>query len=442
MSEAEEVSTFSFDGDFQTKIAALMLRDQLFAQKTDGLISAAYFEREVDQILSNLALEHFKTYKTSPAKASLGTMLKDAFASKRIRKDMLEEVRGRVKELYDTDLSDAEFVSDQVAHFAREKAMEQAIIASVDAMGKRDYAKIEKMVRSALDVGVNDSETAYDYFGEIEGRTKNRLEIAAGITRPAGISTGFPDLDQYLYHKGWGRKELAILMAAAKGGKSLAMGDFAKNASMLGHNVIYVTLEVSARIIADRIDANIAETAMRVLNDTPHAVKAKIEAAEKKAGKFVIHEYPTGTLKVSGLRRLLERYRGKGTLFDLIVVDYGDILAPEHYNSSEIRENLRQIFVDLRAVAFDYNAAVLTATQTNREGAKASTAKMTDVAEDFSKIRTADIVISINATEEEVKSGECRLFFAAHRNGESGFTLRIAQNRASMKFISKVLGKE
>ncbi len=66
-------------------------------------------------------------------------------------------------------------------------------------------------------------------------------------------------------------------------------------------------------------------------------------------------------------------------------MDYLDIMCPEH-RSDEIRENLRTIGVDLRAIAFENNAAMLTATQTNRDGAKAAVAKMTDVAEDLSKI--------------------------------------------------------
>jgi replicative DNA helicase len=70
------------------------------------------------------------------------------------------------------------------------------------------------------------------------------------------------------------------------------------------------------------------------------------------------------------------------------------------------------------------------------------TARMTDVAEDFNKIRIADIVISINSSEAEKAAGEARLFFAAVRNGEDGFSLRIKQDRERLKFITKILGRE
>ena len=161
----------------------------------------------------------------------------------------------------------------------------------------------------------------------------------------------------------------------------------------------------------------------------------------KNRGLLHIKEYPSGSLKVSNLRRYLESARNKGVQYDLICVDYADLMAPEVKSPNQI-ENFRQIYVDLRALAFEYNCAILTATQTNREGAKAKVAEMTHVAEDFNKIRTADIVISINTTKEERLKGEARLYFVASRNQESGITLKIKQDIPKMQFISGFIGFE
>ncbi len=86
--------------------------------------------------------------------------------------------------------------------------------------------------------------------------------------------------------------------------------------------------------------------------------------------------------------------------------------------------------------------AVLTATQTNRAGASKAVAKMDDVAEDFNKIRIADLVISINRTDEERAMGEARLFFAASRNQPGNFSLRISQDLDRMKFVKDIIGVE
>lgn len=441
--EAAPGTTYEFDADFQSKIVALALRDPMFTARTEGLLKPDYLVNAGDAALLDLVNQHYAKFKTPPDKAALGVLLKEAITAKKIRGDLVDDVKDAVRNAYAADISGAEFVIERVAEFARERAVEAAMIESVGLLEKRKFGDIERAMRHALLVGSSEDAGDYDYFAQIEGRTETRVSISAGAAAFDGITTGVEELDNVLYHRGWGRKELSLLMAPAKGGKSMAMVDFAQSAALSPkkHNVLYVTLEVAAKIIADRLDANIANVAIKELKNSPHGVRAEVERAKARGGILKIREYPTGTFKPSQLRRLLENYRAKGIIFDLVVVDYADIMAPEFRTDNDIA-NFRSIYVDLRAIAGEYGCALLTATQTNREGAKKVTSSMTDVAEDFNKIRIADIVISINATQEERDSGEARLFFAASRNTEDGFTLRIQQDRAKMKFIKKVLGRE
>lgn len=438
--ELPSATIFDFDQAFQEKIAALALRDTSFLQRCDGLIRPEHFENQAIGAVTATVIDFYKTYRAAPSRASLGPLLKEAFEKKRIRKDLKEEVVEAVKRLLKTDISDREFVEEQVSRFARRQAILTAALDIVEKVEKGDFDSIEKRMREALLVGVNDDALVYDYYERIAERTERRKAIASGTFVPEGITTGSEEFDRYLYHRGWGRKELSVLMGAAKAGKSMSLGEFGKNASLAGYNVIYFTLEVAAKIIADRVDANISDTLMKDLTVTPLDVDRKIKAAQAKAGRLDMIEYPTGTMKPSQVRRFLERAKARGILYDLVIVDYADIMAPEYRTDNGI-ENSRSIYVDLRGIAHEFNCAMLTATQSNREGAKKTTATMTDVAEDFNRVRIADVFISINATEEERASGEARLYFAAVRNSESGFTLHIQQDRERMKFLTKVIGR-
>jgi replicative DNA helicase len=125
----------------------------------------------------------------------------------------------------------------------------------------------------------------------------------------------------------------------------------------------------------------------------------------------------------------------------MVIVDYADLMAPERYTDNSI-ENSKNIYVSLRGLAMQEDIALLTATQTNREGFKSSVAKAEHVSEDFNKIRIADIVISINRTEEERAVGQARLYFAASRNQAGQFTVRIKQDMERMRFISEIIGEE
>ena len=68
--------------------------------------------------------------------------------------------------------------------------------------------------------------------------------------------------------------------------------------------------------------------------------------------------------------------------------------------------------------------------------------KMENVAEDFNKIRIADLVISINRTPEEVVTNTARLYFAASRNQMGDKTLKISQDLSTMTFIKSLIGIE
>ena len=447
--EAYEGDQFDFDAAFQTKIAALALRDNQFMRRMSSIVRPEFFENAGEAALVNIALRHFARYGAIPDAASLVMAVRDDVNAKVIRKDVAPLVVAARKEIMVADLSNAEYIEDKVVQFARHQALGEALIKCVDLRDKGQFEKAEQVVKAAIEIGVSEEGDAYDYFERIAERTEVRLEKASGKRPPQGITTGIPKMDDILYHRGWGRRELTTIMGGAKAGKTTALINFAKSASLAGKNVLYATLEVGAPIISDRLDASIADVVMKELSDKSHTVQEKVmEAWGKKVGKLVLHEYASGTMTPNMLRALIDRYKSPGrnrdgTIrppieFDLIVVDYADIMAPNH-RYSDVIENSKSVYVDLRAIAFDYNCAVLTATQTNREGYKSAVAKAEHVAEDFNKVRTVDLMISINKTEEEAARGEARLYFAASRNQESGFTIVIKQNLAMMKFVEAVL---
>lgn len=439
MVESEETKTFDFDEAFQVKIAGIFSRDTTFAKRVTDLIKPEYFTNDGVAEFVRICQEHLKKFGNVPDKVTFIKVLKDLVAKNQIRTDLLADVKTAFIAAQKVDLTNADYVAEEVATFAKHQAIETAMMSSLPLLEKGDFGKIRELMVSACQVGLADEWQMYDYYQEVENRTKKRDDVANGVVLSDGITSGYPLIDANLYHNGWGRKELSCLMGPAKSGKSLGLGDFAKNASIAGYNVLYVSLEVAKEIISERIDASMTDTLMKDLVNDRAAVKQKVEKIGKIAGKFEIIDFPSGTLKVSALNRVLEKYRDKGMVFDLVVVDYADIMAPAN-SKEDLRDALRKIYIDLRALASEWNVAVLTATQTNREGAKAATAKATDVGDDWNKARTVDILIGLNATEAEKQAGEARLFWALSRNTKDGFTILINQDRERMKFITKVVG--
>lgn len=438
---SDPTAKYDFDLQFQEQIVTFMIRDTTFALRAKDLVQPEYFTEEAAQVLVRICQQHVKVYRTCPGVKFMPMLIRDAIDSKMLRKDMVKEVAALMKRVVTGSMANPEFVIDRIADFAKHQAIEKAIMESVGFLEKGQWEKIEKGMRTALSVGDSNEGEDYDFFEEIESRTKRREDIKAGKLVKAGITTGYSAMDALLYHGGWGRKELSCIMGPAKSGKSLALGDFCKNASLAGYNVLYVSLEVAKEIIAERMDAALSNTLMRELHKDADLVENDIRKLEKSSGILKLQDRPSGTFKPSHLTAMLDNYRSKGITFDLVAVDYADIMAAE-YRSEDQRENLRTIYIDLRAIAHEYNIALLTATQTNRDGAKSVTAKATHIGDDWNKARTVDILIGINATDAEKKAGEARLYWALSRNTADGFSLKIKQDRERMQFIKKVIGKE
>ncbi len=442
--EELEVPKFDFDSAFQAKIAALVVRDTQFVQRIDGLMRPEYLENGIDSAWVSIALRYYQKYKRVPADGTVyARLIKDDIAARiidNVKASMM--IRHYKDSILTADLSDRDYVVDEIATFARHQAVSAAILESVADLDRRDFDRINKKLRKALDVGANHDGDVYDFAEGIAARAGERLDRAAGKIPPSGITTGHAIMNNALYHKGWGRRELSVIMGGAKAGKTTALLDFGLRAVEDGKKVLYVTLEVAAKILAERADANISCTPVMELQDHVHAVKVKtLDFMTKTNGRLVIKEFPSGTATVSDLRRLIERFKARGLVFDLVIVDYADIMAPERYTDNQ-QENSKSVYVGLRGLAMQEDFALLTATQTNREGFKATVAKAEHVAEDFNKVRIADIIISINKTEEERAAGQARLYFAASRNQAGGFTLVIKQQLDQMRFITEVVGSE
>ena len=435
-------TTYEFDATFQQKVVAMLLRDEVFVARTEGVIFPEYFDSEAHSWLADLADRHFRKYRQIPSGSVVTNEIRKGKTAGLLKPEFVDDLKEVLKYAYaKPDLSNRDYTVEAVASFARERAIEEGLLKSADIIEKKgDFEDIRKIMGEALDVGSNDGEQALDASQGIEERADFRADKLTSTSLGSGITTGHKDIDKAMYHNGWGRKELACLMGGAKSGKSIGLQYFAVKAAEAGYNVLFISCENSAEITLDRMDANITDTRMNELATSPARVKARLKDFFAKSGQLKVHAYPNGVCKCSDIRRLLRKYQSQSVLFDFLVVDYADEMAPE-FRESEERFNLRQIYQGLRRICVEENLAGLTATQTNRSGGKANVATKHDVAEDINKTRLVDLLISINADAQEKADGIIRLYFAASRNSEDECGFKAKCDRSRMRFITKIIEK-
>lgn len=439
------MTTYNFGESIQDELTYNIITDTQFVRRIDGLVKPEYFDNMANGMIVDMSLAHFSKYKQAIQIKTLIQELKEKVEKKIIREDIKDIIKDKISQLFTMDkLVSKEKLVDDISIFAKHQAVQKAFMDCVPKLESGDFNYIEKKMKHALQTGASSEFETYSYFDKAMERIENRKLQLLGQKEVEGISTGIVELDNCLRSKGWGKKELSLVMGGPKTGKTMGLANFALNAALAGKNVLYISLEVSKDIISERCDANLADIRINDLNADLERIQSTADVLArvmKKAGVLDIQEFPTGQMRPSDVRRLVEKRQADLNInYDLLVVDYADIMRSEA-NFSEKRDGLTSIYEDLRAIGQSYNLAVLTATQTNREGVKAKVADMTHVAEDLGKIRTADIVISINCSEEEKMLNEARLYFAASRTGEMDITLKIKRDIAKGRFITKVLSR-
>jgi replicative DNA helicase len=116
---------------------------------------------------------------------------------------------------------------------------------------------------------------------------------------------------------------------------------------------------------------------------------------------------------------------------DVIILDYPDLMD---IDGNQLRVDTGKIYKDLRGIAVSKNLAMVVASQGNRTSASAKMVTDSMVAEDYSKIATADNVLTYSQTPQEHKLGLARLFVSNGRNDEDKFVVLISQSYTTGQF--------
>ena len=196
-------------------------------------------------------------------------------------------------------------------------------------------------------------------------------------------------------------------MAGTGVGKSLFMTHSASANLQIGKNVLYITMEMAEERIAERIDANLMDLPIHMLETLPKNVfDTKIsKIAQASIGKLIVKEYPTGAAHTGHFRALLNELRLKKNFKpDIIYVDYINICASARVRglggSINTYSYVKSIAEELRGLAVEFNVPIVSATQTTRSGYSNTDVGLEDTSESFGLPATADLMVALITTEE------------------------------------------
>ena len=321
-------------------------------------------------------------------------------------------------------IPDPNFVGAQVRDFAAASSIERVLSMRV-GYGD-DYDRLIRDLRDAAALREREADLVH-YASGIE----DRMGVAHAKVRP--IATGLPTLDTAL-HGGVGVGEMLLLLGLAKRGKSHGLVHFSAAAAEAGKKVLFVGLEMRISQILQRFDQRIGRQRSHDLKrEDSGGILARVGDRIR-----LICESPR-RLSANGLRARLDRLPPDEKP-DLIAVDYGALMkgGGGEFNPDQTRFMLEQIYLDLRAIAGEYQVAMWSAAQSNRKGTETEknvtwrgeekpVEPLTGehMGECYAAVQHADGCISLNASNTEALEGRMRLYTSEVRDGQSRVTVPV-----------------
>ena len=140
---------------------------------------------------------------------------------------------------------------------------------------------------------------------------------------------------------------------------------------------------------------------------------------------FRVIAYPANTANCLDIKRDIEELEyTEGFIPDVVIVDYSDILKPEHPTLTG-RERVNETWLMLKNISQTKHCLVVTGTQSSRKSIYKFQVTQDDTSEDIRKLAHTDVMVTLNQTPEEEEMGIMRLGTAVHRHKKNKERLNV-----------------
>ena len=396
--------------NFQSKILTSLLTDVKYTKQILDIIEISYFDSDSNKFIIKNIKEYFKKYKTNPTMEALKVLIDDV-DNDVLKTSIVDSLRNAWQHRESPDL---EFVKEKSLEFCKNQVVKNAIMESVELLESQRYDEIKTIIDDAMKAGV-ETDIGHEYITGLEERLTKQTRLC--------LPTQWDSVND-LMDGGLAGGELGVIVAPAGIGKSWTLQALGAHAVAKGKTVVHYTLELNAQYVGLRYDTIVSGQPTGNLQYYKEEVQQKIS---KLKGELIIKYYPTRTASVNTLTAHLQQCEMRGIKPDLVIVDYADIMkSTQHFN--EKRHQLGHIYEELRGMAGEFDIPVWTASQANRSALEEDVIGAEKVSEVYSKVMTADFVMSMSRKVEDKIANTGRFHVIKNRFGPDGITFPATIN--------------
>jgi replicative DNA helicase len=299
--------------------------------------------------------------------------------------------------------------------FLKEKAVYNTLLEVADQSGDGDVNTSEILGKFEKACGITlATDLGLDYFNEIE------RHITDLTHEDNTLSSGWSWLDKKL-DGGFLEHGRAIYIFAGETniGKSIFLGNIARNIADQGKTVLLISLEMSELVYAKRITTNLTQIPIRDLRNRTDDIEDAVRQYRQRKSKsrVIVKEFPPSTVTCRHIKGYIKKLTDRGVNIDAIVVDYVNLLRSDTGTNSY--ERIKYATEELRALSYVFECPIITATQLNRSGYNEVNPGLETVGESYGLAATADAIFSIWREEEDIDQGVLKLGVMKNRFGEN-----------------------
>tara|TARA_R110000803_G_scaffold41254_1_gene88784 strand:- start:3766 stop:5124 length:1359 start_codon:yes stop_codon:yes gene_type:complete len=401
-----------FGTSFQIKIISALLSDRIFLQTVYDILKPENFDSEANEWLVKNTFAHFDTFKALPTldvfKVEISKVSRDV-----LKQSILDNLKQVWNHLESDDL---DYVKETTLEFCKNQEVKSAILESVQLLETGQFDEIKSKIDNAMKAG-QDTDIGHEYKEDIVARYESSVRDV--------IPCGWDVIDD-IVDGGFGKGELIIFAAPPGIGKSWALVNVGMAAAKAGKTVVHYTLELNEGYVGQRYDSVLTGIPVPKLKFEMDEVRSKVNALP---GDIVVKHWPTKSAGLNTMRASLDKLALQGKKPDLIICDYADLLKGN--SRKERHEELEEIVEGLRGIAGEYEVPLFTASQINRSGADSDVITGTSIAGSFSKLMTADFVVSLSRKIEDKLAGTGRWHVIKNRFGPDGMTFPSKANMSN-----------
>lgn len=411
------------------------LENEQFLSITIPYLKTDLFSNKHNKRIVELLQKYFSKFNRKPTSTELSVFLNS---------DKLKEAYTIVKNNSDniTEEIDYNTLLDHTERFLKLQGFQNTLLQIAEkwdsVTDKEDLVSFYNNIEKIIGYSLRSSE-GHNYFDELETHIDNLL------TETNHLSTGIEWLDELL---GGGflleGRSMYIFAGETNVGKSIFLHNMAVNIMKQNKKVILFSLEMSEQMYNIRITSTISELDNNTLKDNVEEIRdgaMRFKMMRPDAG-LIVKEYPPNSVTPAILKTYTKQIIStKKFKPDAIVVDYLNLLTSDGNNSYEKIKNISE---QLRALSYEFQCPVITATQLNRSGYSGSGSSsqaqvydqrgpgMSSVSESYGTGATADAVVGLFRTDQDKEDNAIHVNIMKNRFGSNYGVTRLGMNYRTM----------